>query len=265
MLPRVVDKLVMLRRIARTARTRQVPARKHARARVHVGFGVVTDAHREQLHDLARKIFLRLRFRVRPAIQPDEHGGIFRDVEEDVAEVAERVRAQHLDLAGHASGIVGGFRRHVASRFGSAERAGDLVVAGREEVVPEERHLLLKRPVGVHHPEQPPLTCVGDIRVRRKLAARGDSDISGPADPVVDLVGNAIVVYEDVDGVRRGQSSVEVELVGPRAKPGAPEQMFDLRVDASCHPDALLGARTLGPFSHSRHVNILDRSPTRKV
>ena len=42
--------------------------------------------------------------------------------DEDVAEISERVVAQHLDLPAHAARILAGLRRHVARRFGRRRR-----------------------------------------------------------------------------------------------------------------------------------------------
>jgi hypothetical protein len=42
---------------------------------------------------------LRPGFGVRVAVQPDEHGRILRDRDEQVAEVAKRATAEQLDLA----------------------------------------------------------------------------------------------------------------------------------------------------------------------
>src|SRR5262249_18821072 len=111
-------------------------------------------------------------------------------------------------------------------------------VAGREVVVPEERHLLLERTVRVHHPEQPPLPRVGDVRVRGKLSARGDAEISRLRDLLVDVVGDAVVVDEQVDRLGDRKISVVVQFVGTCAEAGAAEQMFDLRVYASGHGGA---------------------------
>ena len=153
-----VEEFVTGAAVGHVARTLQVPAAEHARGGVHVRFRVVADAHREQFHDLATEVLLRLRFRVRAAVEPHEHRRVLRDVQQDVAEVPERVVAQHLDLAADFRRILRRLRRHVARAFGGAVRARDLVVAGGEVVVPEERHLLLERTVAVDHPEQPALT-----------------------------------------------------------------------------------------------------------
>src|SRR5439155_23370471 len=60
----VVDELVMPRSVGRQPRLLEVPAAEHARRGVEVGPAVVADAPREQLHDLAPEVLLRLRLRV---------------------------------------------------------------------------------------------------------------------------------------------------------------------------------------------------------
>ena len=226
----------MLRSVHRRARARQIPPGEDARRGIHVGLGVVADAHREELHDFPAEVFLRARPRVRAAVEPDEHRRVFGDVDQDVFEVGQRVVAQHFHLAAHAAGILRRLRRHVARAFGRAKRAGDFRVTRREVVVPEERHLLLQRPVRVQHPEQPPLAGIADVRLRsERTSARRDADVSRLEDFRVDVVFDALVVHQPIDRAVEGQRPERVELVGPRTKPGAPEQMLDLLIEGSTH------------------------------
>ncbi len=146
----------------RCAAPRQIPSGEHARRGVDVGLGVVADAHGEELHDLAAEVLLRHRAGVGAAVEPDQHRRVLGDLDQECLEVAERVVAQHLDLPADTARILARLRGHVARRFGRGRRARQLRVRRREVVVPEERHLLLERAVGVQHPEQPPLLRVGD-------------------------------------------------------------------------------------------------------
>src|SRR5688572_28315265 len=69
---------------------------------------------------------------------------------------AERVLAQQFHLSWR-TGQIAGLERH---HLGADDLTGiprHLAVGGGEVVVPEQRHLLLQRPAGVHHPEQPAL------------------------------------------------------------------------------------------------------------
>ena len=114
----VVDELVVLRAVGRGAGARQVPAGEHARAGIDVVLGEGPDAHREQLHDLAARsspaaspcVFVRPSSQTSIAVS-------FAMLTQDVAEVAERVVAQHLDLAAHPPRILRRLRRHVARRL----------------------------------------------------------------------------------------------------------------------------------------------------
>jgi len=71
---------------------------------------------------------------------------------------SERVLAQHLDLTAYFARISTP-SREIARAFGRANVRRS-VVGGREVVVPEQRHLLLKRTIAVHHAEEPPLPCI---------------------------------------------------------------------------------------------------------
>ena len=233
MLARVVVELVMLGTRGRAARPLQVPAAEDARGRVHVRLRVIAHADREQFHDLAAEVLLGRRLRVRPTVEPHQHRRVPGDVDQDVAEVAERVFAQHLDLAAHLTGILRRLGGQIPRRFRRSQHPRNLVVAGREMVVPEERHLLLQRTTAVHHAEQPPLTRVDDVRLGEKLAAGGGAHVAGCADPGVDLVRQLLVVDEGVDRLGDAEPAVEVQFVGPRAKARSAQKMFDLL--RACH------------------------------
>ena len=108
----VVEELVEGVRIVPGADPLQVPAGEHPRARIDVGFDELSDADGEQFHDLAREIFLRARLRVRAAVEPHEHGGIFRHFEEQIAKVRKRVVAEELELAAQSGRMLDALRRH---------------------------------------------------------------------------------------------------------------------------------------------------------
>jgi hypothetical protein len=80
---------------------------------------------------------------------------------------------KHFNLAPDSGWILGRLGSEVPRRFGGAELSRELGIRGGEVVVPEERHLLLQRPVAVHHSEQPPLPRVGDARARREGTCAG--------------------------------------------------------------------------------------------
>ena len=127
-----------------------------------------------------------------PAIQPHEHGGIFRHLDEQIAEVRKRVVAEELELAAQPRGMLDALRRHHPRRFRPSDASGNLAVRRGEVVVPEQRHLFLQRPPGIHHAEQPPLAGVVDDRGGRKRLARRE--------PRIDIVRNTAEIDELVDG-----------------------------------------------------------------
>ncbi len=114
------------------------PSRKRAGGFPHVALGVVADAHREQLQELAPEVLVGMRLDVLAVVQIHEHGGIFEEPDEQPAEVAGCARPEHQILPEHHAVIA------------------HLVLAGREVAVPEQRELLFERPPGRQHPVRPP-------------------------------------------------------------------------------------------------------------
>jgi hypothetical protein len=80
-------------------------------------------------------------FRVELVVQPEKHGGVFRQLEQDCPEIAERHTAEGGDLACHLEGAL------------------DLGVPRREQAMPEEHHLLLQRALRVDHAPYPCCCC----------------------------------------------------------------------------------------------------------
>ena len=117
------------------------PARERARGFADVRFGVVTDAHREQLQDFAAEVLVRAAFDVLAGVQIDEHGRVPGDADEQVAEIPvgvfpkERVLLEQLAIVAH------------------------LRVRGRKVAVPEQGQFFLERARGDQHALRPPLAC----------------------------------------------------------------------------------------------------------
>ena len=114
------------------------PSRERAGGFTHVALGVVADAHREQLQELAPEVLVGVRLDVLAVVQIHQHGGILEEPDEQLAEVAGCVRPEHQILPEHHAVVA------------------HLVLAGREVAVPEQRELLLERPPGRQHPVRPP-------------------------------------------------------------------------------------------------------------
>ncbi len=144
-----------------------------------------------------------------------------------VRQRAERALAKQFDLPFLPRRILRRFRRQGARGVGRLNRAGELRVARREVVVPEEGHLLLERAVRVDHAEQPPLPGVVDRRIGRERAVRRHPDVARLPDLRIHIVGDELVVDDSIDRGAVGQVAEERQVVGARAKPRASQQMFD--------------------------------------
>ena len=114
------------------------PARERPRRLPDVLLGVVADAHREQLEQLAAEVLVRVVLHVLPVVEVDEHRRVAHDGEQQAAEVAGGVLAQGPVLQVHLAGVA------------------DLDLRRREVVVPEEGHLLFQRARRGRHAVAPP-------------------------------------------------------------------------------------------------------------
>ncbi len=79
----------------------EAPAGERTRRFLDVLLGVVALAEREELHDLAREILVRLALAVLRAVEVDEHRRVLRRRVQQRAEVAQRIGAQHRVLRVH--------------------------------------------------------------------------------------------------------------------------------------------------------------------
>ena len=195
-------------------------------------------AEREELHQLARVVLVGRPLRVLDPVQPQEHGGILRDREQEPLEGAERAPAEERVLVEH-----------------ELLRA-DAGVRGREPVVPDERHPLDQLPVRPDHAVEPPEVVVAPRVLRRERVAvvvgrrRADEPGLGRVQEVVDRSAQALP----------GDSG---RLARLRAEAGAPEQPFGLRLTeravvhghAAGHEISIGGPSGSGdPFSCTRAV-----------
>ena len=165
------------------------PAGEDARRRVDVLLGVVADAEREQLHDLAAEVLLRPLPRVLPSVEPDEHRRILAPPRSSRSRKLPSAYWRNSSIWPCGPGSSPDFSAIIFVACSAADGAGDLAVGRGEVVVPEQRHLLLQRALRVDHPEQPSLPRVLDVRVRRELTARRDADVGVLSDLPVHVVG----------------------------------------------------------------------------
>jgi hypothetical protein len=174
------------------------PAGEGARGLLDVGLGVVADSHGEQLEQLAPVVLVRLALVVLVVVEPEDHGRVAGELEQNRAHVRQPDPAEHRDLGDH--------RRHVLG----------LVPGGREHVVPAEGDLLLERAPAVDHAVQP--------------AAGGDVDALAvpvaPQDVLVDS-GRGLGVQQLLDDRLVASGCVLLELGAGHAEPGATHQVSD--------------------------------------
>ena len=74
------------------------PAGKGAAGFLDVILGVVAHSHGEELQQLAAPVFINRAAVVAVVVQPEDHSGILRQLQQDVAELAEAAAAEHGDL-----------------------------------------------------------------------------------------------------------------------------------------------------------------------
>ena len=110
-------------------------------------------AEGEELHQLTRVVLVRVPLGVVAAVQPDEHGRVLRQPDQQRLEGAEPVRAHEPVLVQHPL------------------LRADPVVRGREPVVPDERHPLDQLLVRAHHAIEPPEVVVPPGVARRERSA----------------------------------------------------------------------------------------------
>jgi hypothetical protein len=188
------------------------------------------DAHREELHQLAREVLLRPAANIEAPVEPDQHRRVPGDLEQQIAEVSDREFPEQLDLADDAVGVLAGLGGEHAGGFRRSEGAVDFRVGGGEVVVPEERHLLLERALAMDHPEQPALARVVDVRQRLKApgGTRGDADVPRLADLAVDVVRCAVEGEQALDGRDERHRRIARDVVFNRSERGPPQQMLDV-------------------------------------
>ena len=209
--------------VAELRRPVVAPAGQRAGHLAHVvlGVGAAVGAEREQLHHLAGVVLVRVPPAVRRAVEEQQHRRIDRHGLEQIAEAAERHRAEQLVLVEHLLLAV------------------DLVVGVGEPVVPDERHPLDELLVGAHHPIQPPAVIVAPAVGRRERVAVAVGRVR-PAQH--GRAGRAGLAEHDLRERLTGQ---RLGLALARAEPGAPLQAADLRDGGACavHRHWIVGRR----------------------
>ena len=118
--------------------THELPARQGAGGLLDVVLGIVADPEREQLHQLAGEVLVRVALRILLGVEPDQERRVAEHRVQQPAERAAAERAQRLVLPPHQRQVV------------------DLEVAGGEVVVPHQRQPLGQRIRAEEHAVDPP-------------------------------------------------------------------------------------------------------------
>ena len=199
-------------------------------------------AEREELHQLAGVVLVGPVPGARPVVEPDEHCRVLRHREHEVVESGDRERALGPVLGEHQRGLF-----HLRER-------------GREDLVPEVRHLLFERPRRVDHAvEEPPLESSRAGQVVRGVRLTGlhrrEAGQVGLEHAVVDPV----EVDEPVHGRVQPDPYVRIQLRGRGPEAGAPRQMGGgFAVPGDAHGEFPLSA---GGYAAKRPVAPLYVSP----
>ena len=180
---------------------RDGPAGEGAGALEDVGFGVVADAEGEEFEQFAAPVFVGGVLVVLVVVQPEDHGGVAGELDEQVSVVAHAVFAEHANLLYHVVAVV------------------HLAVAGGEHLVPEDRHLLFERPLGVEQVVEP----VGLSRAYRAAGHLGDGVVSEQG--VLVRGGMGVLVEQFLDGRLVSLFGARLYLFAGCAEAGAPHEM----------------------------------------
>ena len=205
----------------------ETPTRKRPRAVLDVVLGVVADTHREELEQLAAVILVVHPLGIGVIVEPEDHGRIPGDLDQQGAKVAQRVLAEHGDLVGHHLGVV------------------ELGEARREQVMPEKRHLLFQRSPGVDHAVHPQR--LGRIDLARLFHIRIEAE-----DHVLFEWRGVLWVEQLLDRRLVATRQRCFELVARSAKAGA-----TVEVAHQLDPRELFGLGWAERNSHSVHLPVI--------
>ena len=117
---------------------RKRPTSERSSRILDVILGVVSDSHRKQFQDLTTIVLVDRSSVILVVVEPEDHRRVSRKFQQNRPEVAQSVVPEHLDVIDHAGRVLA------------------LGPSGRQDAMPEQRHLLLQRTLGVDHPKQPP-------------------------------------------------------------------------------------------------------------
>ncbi len=194
----------------------EVVAGERAGGLANVGLGVVADTEREELHQFAGEVLVRVLLRRADHVEPPLHRVVVEHRERQIAEVPERVSPQQPVLGDHQA------------------RIADLVVRRREVIVEVQRHPLDQRRPGSDHAVEPP----GDI-VAVLVERLEPAPVNRPGTACEGV--RAGGVQEVPDGGVEAVAAEARTLRDRWPEAGTPEQAVELAaekgISPSCHPD----------------------------
>ena len=132
-------------------------------------------------------------------VEPDNHGRVFEELDQQRIELPETVAPEHVDLVEEGPGLI------------------ELRVARSKEAVPEERDLLFQRALGRDHAMQPGSSGGVKLAELRLIYVVATDDILGH--------GLWIAGLEFFDHRLVALGDRGLEFITRRTKPGAAQQM----------------------------------------
>ena len=175
-------------------------------------------------------------------VQPEDHGRVLRDRQQQITIVAHALLAEQLDLFQQLVVVV------------------DLGIAGGEHMVPEQRHLLLQRALGVHQ-----IVHVVDVAHRRLAAGQQRRRLMAQQHIRIDRrLGLGVQQFLDRRLVPLGHARFESRrgwLRSPHAASGGPSKRC--RLGLPCSNLLLTSDELLA--NHYRHLGPVSIAPARRV
>ena len=180
-------------------RLREGPPREGPGRHLYVLLGVVANAHREELQQLAAVVLVGLALPVLVVVEPEDHGRVARQLVQYLVEVRQADAAECGDLVG---------------------RGEHVLVLGEpcgEYVVPEQGHLLLELAPAVQHPVEP--LADADLEQLAEVVPLEDVDVD---------VGDALRLDEHVHNGVVAELCVLLELFLRGPESGPPHQVSEV-------------------------------------
>ena len=175
------------------------PASAFALSRTSL-LGVVAGPHREELHELARVVFVGALAGRRRKVEVAQHRRICRDLHQHRSQVRQGHPPPGEVLPVHERVV------------------GDLAVVAGEVAVPEQRHALRERCRRAEHVVEPPLLQLSDIESAAGRRRGGEGSGLGRA-----------CLDQPVDSLVEPVGQRRLQLRGRVSEAGAPQELHDAR------------------------------------